>query len=66
MADDHPFSFEVAPDRLIEGRYRWTIYEGHRTDALSPDSYASEREAQIEAEKAIARRVALWSRINRS
>jgi hypothetical protein len=66
MADDHLFSFEVAPDRLIEGRYRWRIYEGHRTDTLSPDSYASEREAKIEAEKAIAGRIALWSRINRS
>jgi hypothetical protein len=66
MADEHPFSFEIAPDRLIEGRYRWTIYEGDRPDALSPYSYASEREAKIEAEKAIGRRVALWSRINGS
>jgi hypothetical protein len=66
MIELHPFTFEIEPDPLIERRYRWTIREDDRVEARSPHSYATAREAEIEAQKAVSRRISLWSALRKS
>jgi hypothetical protein len=61
MAQNHPFTFAIAPDALTQGRFRWTICTGKRVDTRSSRSYAREDEARIEAKKAFARRVSRWA-----
>jgi hypothetical protein len=65
MGEGHPFTFKIEPDALTERRYRWTIREGDRIDVRSPHPYATTREAELEAKKALARRVALWGSLGR-
>ena len=60
MVEIHPFSFNVVPDPLRESRYRWTVCEGSQIQVRSPYSYATRREAEKEAAKAVSRRVDNW------
>jgi hypothetical protein len=59
-ADDHPYTINIEADPLRELRYRWTICEGVHVHSRSPQSYATRREAEIEAIKAMANRAANW------
>ena len=60
MVEIHPFTFNVVPDPLRESRYRWNVCEGSQIQVRSPHSYATRREAEKEAVKAVARRVEHW------
>jgi len=61
MAEEaHPFTIRIDLDPLRERRYRWTISEGIRTHLRSPQSYATEREAKEDADKAMSRFVRHW------
>ncbi len=60
MVETHPFTFNVVADPLREQRYRWTVCEGSQIHVRSPYSYATRREAEKEAEKAVSRRVEHW------
>ncbi len=62
MADTHPFTITIEPDPLRELRYRWTVCEGVQVHARSPHSYATRREAENEAGKAMANRAANWEK----
>jgi hypothetical protein len=62
MAEVHPFTINIEPDPLRELRYRWTICEGVQVHSRSPHSYATRREAETEAAKAMANRVANWQK----
>jgi hypothetical protein len=60
MVETHPYSFNVVADPLRESRYRWTVCEGNQIHVRSPCSYATRREAEKEAAKAVSRRVEHW------
>jgi hypothetical protein len=60
MVETHPYSFRVVMDPLRELRYRWIVCEGIQIHMRSPCSYATRREAEKEAAKAVLRRVAHW------
>ena len=60
MAEIHPFTFKIEADPLRELRYRWTVCEGNQVHLRSPHSYATRREAEIEAAKALSNLVAHW------
>jgi hypothetical protein len=62
MADVHPFTINIEADPLRALRFRWTICEGVQVHARSPHSYATRREAEIEAGKAMANRAANWKK----
>jgi hypothetical protein len=52
----HQFTFRIERDPLSEGRYRWTVCERNQLHSRSPHSYATQREAEIEAAKAVSKR----------
>jgi hypothetical protein len=60
MLKTHSFTFRIEPDPLRELRYRWTVCEGSQIRDRSPNSYATKREAEKEAAKAVARREKHW------
>jgi hypothetical protein len=60
MAAFHPFTFKIEADPLSEGRFRWTVCEGDQIHIRSPHSYATRREAETDANKALTKRVSTW------
>jgi hypothetical protein len=60
MAEVHPSTFKIEADPLREMRYRWTVCEGNQIHLRSPNSYATRRDAEIEAAQALSNRVAHW------
>lgn len=60
MVDTHPFTFRIEADPLRESRYRWTVCEGSQIHVRSPHSYATRREAEKEAAKAVSRHEDRW------
>ena len=56
----HPFSVKIERDLLNEARSRWVICEGDQIIIRSPHSYATRREAQVEAQTALQRHVDRW------
>jgi len=59
MVEPHPFSIRIVPDLLNESRSRWTVCEGTQILVRSPHSYATRREADQEANKAMEKLVSL-------
>ena len=55
LEEAHRFTIRVEADPLREGRYRWTICEGVQIHLRSPKSYATRREAQEHADKAMSK-----------
>jgi hypothetical protein len=53
MAEAHQFTFKIETDPLSERRFRWTVCEGGQIYLRSPHSYATRREAEAEAKKAM-------------
>jgi hypothetical protein len=47
MGEDHPFSITVERILDIVSRFRWSIYENGKLRDLSPNSYATKREALV-------------------
>jgi hypothetical protein len=60
VGEKHPFTFNVVADPLRQSRYRWTVCEGNQIHVRSPYSYATRREAEKEAAKAVERRLERW------
>jgi hypothetical protein len=60
MAENHLFTFKIEPDPLGERRFRWTVCEGGQIHLRSPHSYATRREAEVEASKALSRFAKTW------
>jgi hypothetical protein len=60
MLKSHPFTTNVEPDPLTERRFRWTVCEGDQIHLRSPHSYATRRQAEVEADKALLRIVEAW------
>ena len=55
ISEDLPYSFKLEPNEDGEGRrYCWSIYQGKRVIANSAQSYATKREATVEAERRVA------------
>jgi hypothetical protein len=61
LTEKHPFSFKIDADLLRPSRFRWTVCEGDLVHLRSPHSYATRREAEDEAKKALAKRADNWS-----
>ena len=55
MAGSHPFTTRIQADPLSERRFRWAICEGEQIRLRSPHSYATRREAEADAGKAMLR-----------
>jgi hypothetical protein len=64
MAEVHPFTIKIEPDPLREMRYRWTVCEGIQIHLRSPHSYATRREAENDAAKAMSKLLANWRNRN--
>jgi hypothetical protein len=62
MAENHPFSIRIEPDPLGGHRFRWTLCEGEQIIIRSPHSYATQREAEIEANEVMGRHAAIRHR----
>ena len=60
MAEDHQITVVVEPDLLRSGRYRWTLLRSGQAQDRSEMSFATKREADADAEKALKRRIAAW------
>jgi len=60
MAEEAQFTVRVHADPLREHRYRWTIFEGFQIHLRSPESYATLREAEEDAARAMSRFVRHW------
>jgi hypothetical protein len=60
LEEAHHFTIRVEADPLRERRYRWTICEGIQIHLRSPESYATRREAQEHADKAMSKFVRHW------
>ena len=60
MDQVHPFTFKIEPDPLSERRFRWIVCEGDLIHLRSPQSYATRREAEAVASKAVTKRAVTW------
>jgi hypothetical protein len=60
MAETHPFTIRVEPDLLRDGRFRWTLYENGQPRNQSIVSYATKRDADADATKALDKEIANW------
>jgi len=60
MVEDHQITVVVEPDLLRSGRYRWTLLRSGQAQDRSEMSFATKREAEADAEKALKRRIAAW------
>ena len=60
MVEDHQITVAVEPDLLRAGRYRWTILHSGQAQDRSEMSFATKREANSDAEKALKRRIDDW------
>lgn len=60
MEEVNPFTVRIEADPLSEHRFRWTICEGNQIHIRSPHSYATRREANMEAYAAMLRHAATW------
>ena len=58
--ESHPFALRVEKDPLRERQFRWTISEGLQIHLRSPQSYATEREAEESAKSALSKFVRHW------
>ena len=65
MSATHPYSFKIEPDPMRELRYRWSVCEGDQIHRRSPHSYATRREAEAEATKAVLRQAESWKNSRR-
>jgi len=54
-AVDHKFTVKIETDPLNAARSRWEIHEGSQIHLRSPHSYATHREAESEAAKALVK-----------
>jgi hypothetical protein len=59
MVEDHHITVVVHPDLTRTGRYLWTLFNFGRADP-SPVSFATKREAEMDAAKALKRSIAIW------
>jgi hypothetical protein len=60
MREEHHFTVIVEPDLLRSGRYRWAFCESEQIRDRSAVSFATRREAQSDATKALQKRIAAW------
>jgi hypothetical protein len=60
MAEDHQITVVVDPDLLRAGRYRWTILHSGQAQNRSETSFATRREADADAEKALKKHITEW------
>jgi hypothetical protein len=60
MAEEHQFSVRVEPDLAQPGYYRWTLFKATQAYNRSALSFATKREAALEAAKVLDKRVAAW------
>jgi hypothetical protein len=60
MADAPKFRIDVAAAADRPGRYRWRIFEDLKLRDTSLHSFATKREAQIDADKFVARLNDIW------
>jgi hypothetical protein len=61
MRETDLFTSRIEPDPLYAGRFRWTVCEGSQIHLRSPHSYATKREAEQEADKAMQKLASTWT-----
>jgi hypothetical protein len=64
MLEIEPYSVRVREDANRPGRYRWDVFETERLRDTSMFSFATRREAQIDADKFVVKLLATWRNTN--
>jgi hypothetical protein len=60
MIENPQITVVVEPDLLRAGRYRWTLLHFGQPQNRSDVSFATRREADADAAKALKRRIDAW------
>jgi hypothetical protein len=60
IAEAHTYRIDIAKDADRPGRYRWRIFEDLKLRDQSLHSFATIREAQIDADKFVATLKDIW------
>jgi hypothetical protein len=61
MAEDHQITVVVERDLLRAGRYRWTVLHSGQPQNRSEMSFATRREAEADAAKALKKNISDWN-----
>lgn len=64
MADLLPYTIKVHPDMDRFNRYRWTIFENGKRRDGSVHNFATQREAQKDAEAFVDKLIITWQKSN--
>jgi hypothetical protein len=65
MADEHQLSVKVERDLLRAGQFRWSLLRSGQVQDRSLVSFATQRKAQANAAKVLAKWVASWEGLRR-
>lgn len=60
MEEVRAFAIKIEPDAGRPGRYRWKIFDGGKARDTSVYSFATQREAQADADKFVEKLNATW------
>ena len=60
MPEDSPFVVKVERDAERQGRFRWRVFENGIMRDASVYSFATKREAQVDADKFVEKLNATW------
>jgi hypothetical protein len=60
MLEDSPFVVKVERDAERQGRFRWRVFQDGTMRDASVFSFATKREAQVDADKFIEKLNATW------
>jgi hypothetical protein len=64
MSEVQPYSVRIRGDAHHPGRYRWDVFETERLRDSSMFSFATKREAQLDAEKFVEKLIATWQKFD--
>jgi hypothetical protein len=64
MEKSSPFTIGVSPFEGRPGRYQWTIHEDGENREKSRDSFATAREAHLDAERHVEKLNTAWQKQN--
>jgi hypothetical protein len=61
MADPREFTIKIEPDFDQPGRHRWVVSEDKKARDRSVYSFATRREAQLDADRYVEKLTSTWS-----
>jgi len=64
MEKPSPFTISISPFGGRPGRYQWTINEDGEACDRSSSSFATAREAHLDAERVVEKLIVTWQKSN--